>query len=245
MNNYNLGFISDQDIYDHVRATVLKYKTFIDLKQFNQNVIDPIKLTFDAKVYGKSFEEIIEAECIRQIDKGNTNHIGYFHQNLFRYAGNGWEVPETGFDVINEEKHIYCELKNKHNTMNDASSQKTYMKMQAKLLQDDKATCMLVEAIAKKSGNEPWHARVDGRVYEHQRIRRVSMDKFYEIVFGDSTAFFRLCKVLPKVLDDVVHDLQCGKLENKVYEELKLISPETLKSLYLLAFKKYDGFDQF
>ncbi len=50
MNNYNLGFISDQDIYEHVKNTVLKYKTFIDLKQFNHNVIDPIKLTFDAKV---------------------------------------------------------------------------------------------------------------------------------------------------------------------------------------------------
>ncbi len=108
MHNYNLGFISDQDIYEHVKNTVLKYRVFIDLKQFNHNVIDPIKLTFDAKVYGKSFEEIIEAECIRQIDKGNTNHIGYFHQNIFRYAGDGWEVPNMGFDVVNEEKHIFC-----------------------------------------------------------------------------------------------------------------------------------------
>ncbi len=245
MKTYHLGFISDQDIYNHVRDTVLKYKTYIDLKQFNQNVIDPIKLTFDAKVYGKSFEEIIEAECIRQIDKGNTNHIGYFHQNIFRYAGKGWEVPDAGFDVINKERHIFCELKNKHNTMNDASSQKTYMKMQAQLLKDDKAVCMLVETIAKKSGNEPWHARVDGVPFEHNRIRRVSMDKFYEIVFGDSTAFFRLCKTLPVILDDVVVDLHCGKLENRVCDELKQISPETLKSLYLLAFKRYEGFEDF
>ena len=241
---YNLGFISDKDIFEHVRNTVLKYRVWIDLKQFNQNVIDPIKLTFDAKVYGKSFEQIIESECIRQIDKANTNHIGYFHQNIFRYAGNGWEVPTKGFDVVNKEKHIFCELKNKHNTMNDASSQKTYMKMQAKLLEDDKAVCMLVETIAKKSGNEVWHARVDGKVYNHQRIRRVSMDKFYEIVFGDSTAFFRLCRVLPSILDDVVADLHCGKLENKVYDELLELSDNTIKGLYLLAFKKYDGFNQ-
>ncbi len=245
MRNYNLGFISDQDIYNHVRETVAKYKTFIDLKQFNQNVIDPIKLTFDTKVYGKSFEDIIEAECIRQIDKGNTNHIGYFHQNIFRYAGNGWEVPEKGFDVVNRQQHIYCELKNKHNTMNDASSQKTYMKMQDQLLKDDKAVCMLVETIAKKSGNEPWHARVDGVPFEHNRIRRVSMDKFYGIVFGDETAFFRLCKALPDILDDVVEELHCGQLENKVYDELKQLSPETMRSLYLLAFKKYDGFSEF
>ena len=244
MKTYHLGFISDQDIYNHVRDTVLKYKTYIDLKQFNQNVIDPIKLTFDAKVYGKSFEEIIEAECIRQIDKGNTNHIGYFHQNLFRYAGNGWEVPEAGFDVVNEEKHIYCELKNKHNTMNAASSAKTYMKMQSKLLEDDKAVCYLVEVIAKKSDNDIWGERVDGHTYKHERIRRVSMDKFYDIVFGDRLAFFKLCKKLPAILDDVMQDLNSGKIENHVYDELQTLSTDTLKSLYLLAFKKYDGFEQ-
>lgn len=86
---YNLGFISDVDIFNHVKNTILKYKALIDLTRFNKNVIDPIKLTFDAKVYGKTFEEIIESECIRQIDKANNNHIEYFHQNLFSYAGNG------------------------------------------------------------------------------------------------------------------------------------------------------------
>ena len=52
---YNLGFIPDSEIYKHIKDTVLKYKTVIDMNEFNKNVIDPIKLTFDAKVYGKSF----------------------------------------------------------------------------------------------------------------------------------------------------------------------------------------------
>ncbi|MEG0807606.1 MAG: Eco47II family restriction endonuclease, partial [Alistipes sp.] len=115
MKNYNLGFVADEIIFEHVKQTVLKYRHCIDLKQFNENIIDPIKLTFDAKVYGKSFEEIIEAECVRQIDKTNSNHIGYFHQNLFKLVGRGWEVPDTGFDIINVDRHLYAELKNKHN----------------------------------------------------------------------------------------------------------------------------------
>ena len=151
MKKYNLGFISNKDIFAHVKDTVGQYRKSINLDEFNANLIDPIKMTFDAKIYRKTFEEIIESECIRQIDKSNTNKIGYFHQNLFNYAGNGWEVPETGFDVVNEKLHIYVEMKNKHNTMNSSSSQKTYMKMQSKILEDDKATCMLVETIAKKS----------------------------------------------------------------------------------------------
>lgn len=161
MRQYNLGFISDEDIYSHVKNTVESYRREITLKQFNENIVDPIKLTFDSKVYGKSVYQAIEDECFRQIDKSNTNRIGYFHQNIFRYAGNGWSVPTHGFDVENEEKHIYVELKNKHNTMNSASSQKTYMKMQAKLLDDDEATCYLVEAISKKSKDETWNITLD------------------------------------------------------------------------------------
>ncbi len=242
MKDYQLGFISNEDIFNHVKETVSQYRTFIDLKGFNENIIDPVKLTFDAKVYGKTFEEIINSECIRQIDKTNSNRIGYFHQNLFKYAGGGWMVPEAGFDVINETRHIYVELKNKHNTMNSTSSQKTYMKMQGQLLQDDQATCMLVEVIAKKSQNTKWTTTVDGILYSHERIRHVSIDKFYEIVFGDNEAFFKLCKALPDILDDVIADLQCGSIQNTVYDELQELSPDTFKSLYLLAFKTYDGF---
>lgn len=126
MRDYKLGFISNETIFNHVKQTVELYRTHINLKDFNKNIIDPIKLTFDAKVYGKTLDEIIESESIRQIDKTNTNHIGYFHQNLFRYAGNGWEVPEAGFDVVNERLHIFAELKNKHNTMNSRAADSVY-----------------------------------------------------------------------------------------------------------------------
>lgn len=241
MRNYNLGFISNEDIFNHVKETVALYRNHITLKEFNKNIIDPIKLTFDAKVYGKSLDGIIESESIRQIDKTNTNHIGYFHQNLFKYAGNGWKVPESGFDIINEEKHIFAELKNKHNTMNSRAADSVYRHMQNKILHDDKAVCMLVEVIATQSRNEKWY--YDS--LSHEKIRRVSIDKFYGIVFGDDLAFFKLCKALPDILDDVVEELRVGKITNSVYDELHELSPDTLKSLYLLAFKTYDGFQNF
>lgn len=243
MSNYNLGFVSDEVIYNHVKDTVLKYQRRIDLDKFNSNLIDPIKLTFDAKVYGKSFEEIIETECVRQIDKSNTNHIGYFHQNLFKYAGNGWEVPPHGFDIVNEERKIYVEMKNKHNTMNAASSRDTYMGMQAQILTDGDSTCYLVEVIAKNSQNITWEGSFKGHYYSDRRIRRISIDKFYDVVFGDKYAFFKLCQALPSILDDVVRETRTGYIDNTVYEDLKTISSDTLKSLYLLAFNTYEGFN--
>jgi hypothetical protein len=245
MPMYNLKFISDQDIFNHVKETVEKYRFAIDLKKFNKNLIDPIKLTFDSKVYGKSYEEIVESEIIRQIDKSNTNHIGYFHQNIFKYINNAWEVPDQGFDLINQSEHIFVEMKNKHNTMNAASSQKTYMKMQNMLIQNSKNRCLLVEIIAKKSQDIPWKISLDENAFEHEFIRRISIDKFYEMVTGDVNAFKKLCEALPVILDEVISSMDMNIIENSVFEELQGLSPNVLQSLYFLAFQNYEGFESF
>lgn len=242
--SYNLGFISDDVIYDHVKRTVESYRREITLKQFNENIIDPIKLTFDSKVYGKSLQQAIEDECFRQIDKSNANRIGYFHQNIFKYAGNGWIVPKEGFDVENNKLHIFAELKNKHNTMNAASSQKTYMKMQAKLLDDDRATCYLVEVISKRSKDETWNISLDKRPRSHNKIRRISMDRFYGLVFGDPNAFYKLCIALPKIIEDVVTDNSELAINNTVFNELTKDHADLLTAIYLLAFSTYEGFEQ-
>ncbi len=243
MRRYDLGFISDEEIYEHVKNTVKSYRREINLTRFNENVVDPIKLTFDSKIYGKTIQQTIEDECIRQIDKTNTNRIGYFHQNIFQYAGNGWSVPKEGFDVENNKLHIYVEIKNKHNTMNSSSAQKTYMKMQGKLLDDDEATCYLVETIAKRSKDETWKITLDKQPRSHKKIRRMSMDKFYGLVFGDPTAFYRLCVALPTIIEDVIHENHELSLQNSVYNELTKEHADMLTALYMLAFSTYEGFD--
>lgn len=243
MTNYNLGFISNENLYKHVKDTVKKYRFNINLKKFNKNLIDPIKLTFDATVYQKSFEEIIEGEIIRQMDKSNTNHIGYFHQNIFQYINSDWIIPKNGFDLINEKEKIFVEMKNKHNTMNSSSSQKTYITMQNKILEGADITCMLVEVIAKNSQNIPWKISINGNQFNHDNIRRVSIDKFYALVTGDIYAFRKLCEVLPNVLNDVITNQTESTITNSVFDELSDISKESiLKSLYTLSFSKYDGF---
>lgn len=246
MNKYDLQFIQDKDLFEHVKSTVLKYRFAIDLQQFNSNLIDPIKLSFDAKVYKKDIEEVLESEVIRQLDKSNTNHIGYFHQNIFRFIGGGdWEVPDQGYDIVNLKKQIFVEMKNKHNTMNSSSSQKTYMRMQNTLLNNASAVCMLVEVIASNSQDVPWVTSMDGLRVGHEKIRRVSVDKFYEIVTGDRWAFKKLCEALPKVIEDVVASIPMAESSNTVLDELKRIDKNLLKSIYLMSFKKYQGFDEF
>lgn len=245
MGNYNLPFIDDLTLYNHVKETVLKYRFSVDLKQFNKNLIDPIKLTFDSKVYDKSMRDLIIGEIIRQIDKSNTNHIGYFHQNMFNHMGDEWEVPDRGYDIINEKEKIYVEMKNKHNTMNSSSSQKTYARMLNTILRDSEAKCYLVEVIAKRSQNIQWAVSMDSTLISHKNIRRVSIDQFYRIATGKAEAFKNLCEKLPMVIEDVVNDMGGKTMSSTIFKELEAISPNMLKSLYLLSFAEYEGFNNF
>lgn len=137
-------------------------------------------------------------------------------------------------------------MKNKHNTMNSSSSAKTYMRMQHQLLKIPNATCMLVEVIAKNSQNIPWQCKIDGISVKHEQIRRVSIDKFYEIVTGETDAFARLCQILPSVISDVLKNEKAKLIENTVLSEIQKADMDSiLTGLYILTFKKYQGFDSF
>ena len=103
---WKLKFISEEDFTEHVRATIEKYGEKLesfDVKRFNKNIIDPIKLIFDKTVYRSTWDEIVSNEIFRQRDKANNNDIGYFHQRIFQYITN-CHVPENGkeggWDVI-------------------------------------------------------------------------------------------------------------------------------------------------
>lgn len=258
---WELDFISEQDFKRHVQNTIKNYGEKLapyDLKRFNSNIVDPIKLIFDKTVYQYSWEEIIKNEIFRQRDKSNNNDIGYFHQRIFQYI-KGCTVPQAGWDVIftpengievpecGKVRTIYVEMKNKHNTMNSASSAKTYMKMQGQLLADDDCSCFLVEAIAKRSQNITWSVSVDGAKQKHRRIRRVSMDEFYKAVTGQENAFYKMCMVLPSVIQEVVSDADNISVpHDTVVEELQQIADKKNGSfslaLYMLGFETYIGF---
>lgn len=267
---WDLLFISEDDFTNHVKATIEKYgeklKSF-DLKRFNKNIIDPVKLIFDKTVYQASWEEIVSNEIFRQRDKSNNNDIGYFHQRIFQYIDK-CRVPdngkEGGWDVIFENpdsieipsagtvSRVYVEMKNKHNTMNSASAGKTFIKMQNQLLTDDDCACFLVEAIAQRSQNIKWETTVDKHKVGHKLIRRVSLDKFYALVTGQEDAFYQMCMVLPDVIQKAVDELGNSIVPNDtVMQELKELSKQyNFKSedlsiamaVYMLGFGSYNGF---
>ena len=268
--SWNITFISEEEFIDHVRATIQKYGDKLesfDLRRFNKNIVDPVKLIFDKTVYRASWEETISNEIFRQRDKSNNNDIGYFHQRIFQYIENCHVPPngeEGGWDVIYDNPNgiqlpdgsvvhtVYVEMKNKHNTMNSSAAAKTFIKMQNQLLNDDDCACFLVEAIAKKSQNVKWETTVDKKKVGHKLIRRVSMDQFYALVTGQEDAFYQICMALPETIERVVEIEGANLIPNDtVYEELKAIAGESsidnkelamAMAIYLLGFSSYDGF---
>ena len=72
----------------------------------------------------------------------------------------------------------------------------------------------------------------------------MSIDKFYEIVTGNKYFLKKIIEILPTVMDDVIDDIAKNKSQyNTVLSELAEIDSNILKSLYLLSFKSYEGFD--
>ncbi|COK54022.1 type II restriction enzyme (Eco47II%2C Sau96I) [Streptococcus pneumoniae] len=264
---WKLSFISEKD----VQLTIDKYREKLqsfDLKRFNKNIVDPIKLIFDKSVYRSSWEQIISNEIFRQRDKSNNNDIGYFHQTIFKYIEH-CRVPNNGedggWDVIFENTNgiimpdgsrvsrVYVEMKNKHNTMNSASSGKIFIKIQNQLLQDDDCECFLVKAIAKNSQNIKWEPKVDGQKMGHKYIRRVSLDQFYSLVTGQKDALYNMCMVLPEVINKAVSELDSSTIPNDtVFNEIRDIAAEQnydsedlsiAMAFYLLGFSSYLGFE--
>lgn len=271
--SWELSFISEKDFTNHVKDTIDKYGEKLesfDIVRFNKNIVDPIKMIFDKTVYQTSWDEIVGNEIFRQRDKSNNNDIGYFHQRIFQYINN-CHVPdngtEGGWDVVFQVPEgitlpegdvvhtVYVEMKNKHNTMNSAAAGKTYIKMQSQLLDDDDCACFLVEAIAKKSQNIKWSTTVDGKSVSHKKIRRVSLDQFYALVTGQEDAFYKMCMVLPKVIEKVVNEggEDVKVPHDSVMSELRRIAKEMntddenlamALAVYLLGFSTYNGFSK-
>ena len=76
-------------------------------------------------------------------------------------------------------------------------------------------------------------------------MRRISIDRFYEVVTGDRNAFCKLCSKIGVAVDDVLKANPTSQFHNTVLAELKLKYPDVIKGLFLSVFSTYSGFNNF
>lgn len=114
-----LPFISDEDLIKHTKrvidAAIAAHSVGED--GLYSNVVDPFSAIFDTLRQDMKLTEWLIKERDRQIGKTIQNALGTFHQEILGSIP-GWESLGTGkiVDLVNVERKIVAEVKNKHNT---------------------------------------------------------------------------------------------------------------------------------
>lgn len=224
-----LPFISDEQLKKQVEfvlnARAIAFKAPLDT--LFSNSIDPFSALFDAKAQGIDCHEWLTGERTRQVQKSLQNAIGTFHQEVIGNLYGGWEVLPEGLDVLNKERQIVAEIKNKHNTMNSGSATAVYDKMKEWVESPDKAfgfTAYLVQIISS-GGREYdmlWSPSLKKRPL-HKSIRVIDGRQFYALATGDRDALKKLFDALPTVIDEVLSEGISGTLTP---EEQSLLNKE-------------------
>ena len=107
-----------------------------------------------------------------------------FHQNLIAQTGDDWELSINGFDVANTKRHIYSILRTDTSNMSDKQMRFLMIKMFDQAIKDKDAYCYIVDIADETHTDIPWTYKANGEIYGDERIRQVSVSRFYDIVSG-------------------------------------------------------------
>ena len=253
MNSY-VSFISDEDFERCVANLYNSYVSAhkeIDEKKFYKNSLDVVKLKFDKHFLSLTDEELLEREANRQIDKSITNAIGKFHEEMLGCINGYIRGNLSVWDIKNEDSTLFADVKNKHNTMNSGDQELVYQNLQRLANENETAICYWVQIIAKSSFNEHWEGKFKDRIYNHPRVRKISGDKFYELLTGVSDAFKQVVDAIPKVISAIEQKGSIIKnLESQVTaiqtitEKANASNRSLLEQLAVDNLSNYIGFDK-
>ncbi|MBW4593573.1 MAG: Eco47II family restriction endonuclease [Brasilonema angustatum HA4187-MV1] len=206
-----LSYIADDDLKTAVKKVV---DCILETQQkaeeaMYKNVLDPFSAIFDGAVQGFNLDDWLKMERARQTQKTVQNQIGYFHQNILGSIP-GWRVLPKGFDICNDTKQIFAEIKNKHNTVKGSDKFGIYDYLSSRLNEPDYQgfTAYYVEIIPsrKELYNKPFTPsdRTTGtRRPLNEKIRQISGQAFYDLATGVPGALSMLFDVLPDVICEV------------------------------------------
>lgn len=224
-------YVDDTILLEEIKKVLNVVKNALnDVDQkIHSNVLDPFSAFFESAHHNITYEQWLEQEKIRQVQKTLQNQIGYFHQGILG-AIDGWKDlgHGGGLDIESEDQKIIAEIKNKHNTMNSTSSVGTYDKISHRLKTDKKGFIGYVVTIIPKTSTrfkKPFQPSIDGKPRPKRKdILLVDGATFYEVVTGDRNGLEMLFKALPDATRQVL------KISKKDF------NPEA--NLFLELFKK-------
>lgn len=223
-----VNFLSNEDFLSavvDVTNVLKKAKNDADKKIYS-NVLDPFSAIFEAVYFEMDLSEWIEKEKSRQTQKSMQNKIGEFHQRIIGCV-DGWENYETGYvvDVINKEKKVVAEIKNKFNTTKGNHKKTVYDDLERFLEINPGYTAYCVEIIPQgaKRYNKPFVPPDNvskQRRNENEKIRVIDGYSFYELVTGETDALIKLYRALPEAIAFVSKTAAQHATHDKHFDDL-------------------------
>jgi hypothetical protein len=224
-----LKFISDKDLIiavDKVINVIERAEHNAD-RNLHKNVIDPFSALFDGVTHSISYKQWLSQEKVRQIQKTMQNAIGDFHQEILGSIP-GWINLGIGggLDVMNKQKKIIAEIKNKHNTTKGNHAIELYDAIESKLGSAEYANFIGYYVVIIPKGRKqydkpftPPDNKTKKRRPVNEKIRVIDGVSFYALATGREYALQELFESIPGVLaEKYKHKL--GASEAKQYFEL-------------------------
>lgn len=199
--------------------------------KFYSNVVDPFSAILQAGFLDVNFEQWKELEAARQIQKTYQNAVGTLHQEILA-TFDGWQDLGTGsvVDVVNNDKKIIAEVKNKFNTTKGNHKTQIYRDIEGLLASKYAGyTGYYVEVIPKRP--EPYDKpftpsdnTVGNRLIANESIRIIDGHSFYRMASGEDDALEQVFKYMFEVILEktgasiTIEDFQ--PLFNKAYKSV-------------------------
>jgi len=193
-------------------------------EKFDKNVIDPFSMLFEAASFGLDKQDWIMHEKSRQAQKTLSNGIGIFHQKILG-ALDGWVDLGTKeiVDIVNDERRIIAEIKNKYNTIKASDKIGLYDTFKNLVLVKTGKyyayQAYYVEVIPKNPARyekmfAPSDRKTGHKAPENELIRQMDGASFYALATGHDNALALLYKALPKAIDICLR--KQGKILSKI-----------------------------
>lgn len=209
-----VSFIKDERFKEIINE-ILEIGDIAQIKannQFERNVIDPFSMLMEMACFDMDFNNWVKSEKSRQIQKTLSNDIGMLHQKILGSV-DGWTDLKVGggVDLVNTERKIIAEIKNKHNTVTGGKRVNNYQELD-KLVMPKAShykgfTAYFVEIIpSTPNGYEKPFTPSDKergiRCEANPQIIQIDGNRFYKLVTGVDNALEQVFEAIPKVIKD-------------------------------------------
>jgi len=201
------------------------------------NTVDPFSAVIDAMISDISLEDWLVREEQRQIQKTLQNKIGELHEIIL---GNikGCKRLKVGkiVDLVNDEKRLIAEIKNKWNTTKGNHKVDIYDDIESVLKQPAyrKYTGYYVEILPKNRQvyNNPFTPsdnRTSSRSPAREDIRQIDGKSFYTLLTGDADAISKVYQLIPDLIAEIMSE--AGLSPNR-----KILGEKLFRELFGKAF---------